>query len=312
MKRGRKPFDWTPEMDTWFATMNDPMIAEKLGISVTSVRMRRIALGLKPSKCRRPQEPRVRWTPEMDALLGTMFDYQLSEKLGISKTYVFKRRTELGIPACTILADRWQHPDFVAQLGKRTDASIAKETGVSRERIRLIRTARGIPSFVSTGPDWASVADRLGAEPDYKLARELGVRTHAVTAYRRNQNIALVLEKLEQKLDRREGVPANWRELLGKIPDNQLRRQWGISLSSVNRLRAKMGIPPFQPRQTARVDWKDPAVIAQLGKETDVALAEKFGLSKVTVTAKRLALGIPPLHPKRRRAKSTNTEGEET
>lgn len=45
--------------------------------------------------------PGRRWTPEEDALLGTMPDDEAAEALRRTRTAVHKRRCDLGIPSAT-------------------------------------------------------------------------------------------------------------------------------------------------------------------------------------------------------------------
>ena len=299
LTRGRKRLVWTAEMDALFAHMNDVMISSDLLISAPTVARRRKELGLPKVRVRKPQEPQVTWTPEMDALLGTDYDKVIGEKLGLHYMRVYNRRVQLGIPPISRFAARWKDPEFIKQLGTCTDAEIAQKMGVSRERIRTARKLNGIPRFETLKPDWASVADRIGKEPDSTIAKELGVSATAVLRYRTSHKMPLVHTSTERTLDFREDVPANWREMLGKVSDYRLVRQWGVALSPIIRIRNKLGIPPFVPRAAVKADWKDPALVARLGKETDASLAKSLGLSISTVTARRRSLGIAPLNPKK-------------
>lgn len=65
--------------------------AEYLGCSCGAVLMARKRLGLSENR-------RIDWGP-WDRLLGTMSDLRLAEHMGVSYNTVWRRRTELGIPA---------------------------------------------------------------------------------------------------------------------------------------------------------------------------------------------------------------------
>lgn len=78
------------------------------------------------------------WTDETLALLGTMPDPALADRLGVSRFPVKKKRKELGIapyqesyPVIT--------PEIAAEFGKSSDSIIAKRLGVSASFIRRAR-----------------------------------------------------------------------------------------------------------------------------------------------------------------------------
>lgn len=84
---------WTPEMSTLLGAIPDQEIADRFGISASSVCARRKELGI-PSV---GHNEGVRWTSEMDNLLGTIPDRKLARQLGLSKQTVMYRRQALGI-----------------------------------------------------------------------------------------------------------------------------------------------------------------------------------------------------------------------
>ena len=69
----------------------DAQVARRLGRSATSVKARRLRLGIAAS--------RHRWTPGQDVLLGKYPDKTLARRLGCTVKAVQARRERLGIPA---------------------------------------------------------------------------------------------------------------------------------------------------------------------------------------------------------------------
>ena len=71
----------------------DAQVARRTGRSVTSVKARRLRLGIASS--------RHRWAPEQDVLLGKFTDQILARRLGCTVKAIQARREALGIPAPT-------------------------------------------------------------------------------------------------------------------------------------------------------------------------------------------------------------------
>ena len=69
----------------------DAQVARRTGRSVTSVKARRLRLGIASS--------RHSWAPDHDVLLGKFPDKTLARRLGCSVKAVQARREGLGIPA---------------------------------------------------------------------------------------------------------------------------------------------------------------------------------------------------------------------
>ena len=94
----------------------------------------------------------VKFTDEMDALLGTMSDLRVAKKVGCSRVTVTKRRLALGIdPANGWEARKYASvlDSFVDLLGTMPDSEIAKLAGCSRELVRQRRSAAGIGGYVA-------------------------------------------------------------------------------------------------------------------------------------------------------------------
>ncbi|WP_152550536.1 hypothetical protein [Deinococcus sp. RL] len=86
----------------------------------------------------------VRWTPEMDAALGTLPDRDVAEQLGLSALTVSSRRARLGIPSY-----RSQHrdvrwtPEMDAALYAASARELAERWGVSVSTVKARRRRVG-------------------------------------------------------------------------------------------------------------------------------------------------------------------------
>lgn len=80
--------------------MPDAELADRLGIAPQTVRYRRATLKVHAHPDDKKRNAKwVNWTPEMEALLGTMSDAKLGELRGITELPVSRRRRQLGIPS---------------------------------------------------------------------------------------------------------------------------------------------------------------------------------------------------------------------
>jgi hypothetical protein len=93
------------EDETLLGTMSDQQVANKLSITKGTVARRRRELGIPPFAKYTRWNPTINWTPELDALLGTMPDRQLAKQLNVRLHVVFKRRTKLQISGYKINYD---------------------------------------------------------------------------------------------------------------------------------------------------------------------------------------------------------------
>ena len=91
LRKVTPPKPWWAEEIAMLGKASDAQVARRLGRSVTSVKARRLRLGIASS--------RHRWTPEQDALLGKFPDETLARRLGCTVKAVQARRERLGIPA---------------------------------------------------------------------------------------------------------------------------------------------------------------------------------------------------------------------
>lgn len=92
----QKPYatliNWTPEMDALLGRMSDPQVADKLRLSKTPVRRRRVFLGIKPVKI-----AKATWTEANLARLGKEFDKDIAADMSVSPRVVGDMRSKLGI-----------------------------------------------------------------------------------------------------------------------------------------------------------------------------------------------------------------------
>jgi hypothetical protein len=129
--------------------------------------------------------------------------------------------------------------------------------------------------------------------PDRQAAEELGVALATVSMRRRALGIAPF------RPPRVIEWPAERIEVLGRVSDAELARQWGFSVATVRRKRWELGRASLHQgsRPTnlrgARVQY----LLDRLGKATDLELAEELGLQHAAVAALRSRLGIAALHP---------------
>lgn len=130
-----------------------------------------------------PGVGRVDWTPNIDALLGTVPDSEIAARLGCERKTVSHRRKCLSIEASFDRKNNTPPPsmggwnkrsladDIVAQLGTMPDYRLAELAGVSKPVIRRERTARGIPSYAEASGNNGRI--RVG-EPHRRWTRAKG------------------------------------------------------------------------------------------------------------------------------------------
>ena len=151
------------------------------------------------------------WTAESSALLGTMPDRHIAQKLGITPVMVAYQRKRLGIKQYAAPSTWAAENDHL--LGTKTDAALAKELGVPKHVVLKRRCALKIPAFGPSG--WPKEqAQLLGTMPDAELAQQIGrsvsaVRQQRLTlgikAFRYSASIAITPE-MRAKLEALEPV----------------------------------------------------------------------------------------------------------
>lgn len=90
------------------------------------------------------------WTDEEIALLGTMSDIDLGEKLGVPKANVTFRRKKLGIAPFnahkSVITRPWTDKE-IALLGSMPDASVAHVTNRALNSVQQMRHRKRIPAY---------------------------------------------------------------------------------------------------------------------------------------------------------------------
>lgn len=167
-KRGNPGLHWTSEQDAIIRDSSSAYrAAKRLGLGIGPVRNRWRKLGLPFVKVGRPP---VKWTPEMDAMLGTANDRVLAQKLGISTSLVTFRRNKLGIAPCRrheFSAAKKHSDDYLLNLFATHRAiEIASILGVSRARVYQLAKRLGVT------PHRKPLRDRTGEM--YHGSRVLG------------------------------------------------------------------------------------------------------------------------------------------
>ncbi|MBX9754084.1 MAG: hypothetical protein K2X80_04980 [Pseudomonadaceae bacterium] len=122
------------------STCSNYRLARDFNIPTNRIEALRAEVGTPEPRVQRPRflplEDEI-WTEEMIALLGTMPDPELADRLGVSRMPVKEMRKELDIPAYK------PYPEITAEVaaefGNLSDSAIAKRLGVSASFIRRAR-----------------------------------------------------------------------------------------------------------------------------------------------------------------------------
>ena len=99
LERYAKLGRWKPEEDAQLGTMPDLKLAKLLKRNKTTIRKRRLKLGIASFRKHGPSTPSREWTPVEDTILGTMPDPELATRLGCTVRMVYNRRVKLGVAA---------------------------------------------------------------------------------------------------------------------------------------------------------------------------------------------------------------------
>ncbi|MBI5725557.1 MAG: helix-turn-helix transcriptional regulator [Planctomycetes bacterium] len=250
-----------------------------------------------------PARKNVRqWTPQEDALLGTMKDRQLGQKLGCTVAVIARRRLSLGIPPFRKTNFHVGLPTISpAKLWARrkalrlNQATVAKRSGISQysnlelgiqrhlppetiERLAIALCCRKEDILLKHAPVQRAVPDDslLGKMPDGKLAKKWGISIDRVNWHRKRLGIPSFRSQYAKIPDK---------SLLGTIPDTELAKKWRVPTLRVCRWRARLGIPAFEPYPKVPDD-------SLLGTQSDWKLAKKWGISVHTVIGRRQRLKI--------------------
>jgi hypothetical protein len=183
------------------------------------------------------------WTPERIALLGTEIDKVIAVQLGITVSRVFRKREGLGITAKTFAVNgkpsdyEWT-PGKLALLGKSSDKVISKMIDAPLTVVKRKRQELKIPQFnpASNAPAVIPqhLIDQFNILTDGQIAKLTGYSQPTISKHRRNLGIETTWAHNE--------LPTEADALLGKIPDVQLAKKYGVSHQAVGQRRQKLEI----------------------------------------------------------------------
>lgn len=198
------------------------------------------------STAKRRERHRYDWPPEHLALLGTMSDRDVAERIGGKPEAVLAKRQALRIEAFkpkTSPVKGKARPNFdwnesnLKLLGTMTDAELGKKLGLANTTVAAKRRSLGIPG--RNGRLEPIVIPRnfklkLGKWSDGKIASKLGVASSAVSRARRKLGIPPIMKA--------NYLPPEADEYLGKLPDTVIAERFGVSRTCVGNRRAALGI----------------------------------------------------------------------
>jgi hypothetical protein len=179
----------------------------------------------------------LEWTPEVLRLLGKVPDRELSQRFGITRAALAKKRQRLGIRAGERTVPRTRR--VIKLLGLPTSEA-ARRLGLPPAQIARLRKKWGLPPPSRTEWRWSpKILARLGKEADTRIARDTGIGFRTVRAKRQTLGIPPF------------SVWRPWRPeedaLLGTGPDQEIAERIGRSCMAVEARRQKLGIPTWKP-----------------------------------------------------------------
>lgn len=219
-------FSWDNGSEKLLGTMSDANVARKLNIAASQIRYRRqilnipafgysnkiewnkqrlSSLGKKPDHilakewgypqkdvCEKRESLNIKaksksiWKKKDIALLGTMSDKNVAQRIGLSATCIINKRKELGIaPFSAVLKINWTKT-LLNQLGKISDSQLAFKMGVHTSAVHKKRVELGILPAPDHRGVWIMAKNRglLGTMSDPALGKKLGVTASAVRSKR--------------------------------------------------------------------------------------------------------------------------------
>ncbi len=252
MERGIRStrLPWTPRQIALLGTDSDEKIAARLGLTKSSVFVRRKKLGV-PAFGQSTAEKSHRWTKRQLAWLGKFSDREIADRIGVSNYTVAYKRRSLGIATRSAgskksLLDKLNARQ-IAKLGTAPDIELARLWGTHRHQVALARRCLGIDNFViqSIEEFWTpELVERLGKTPDREIADELGVSVTRIAGFRNRNGIANQQPDAHQKIDWNPELIKR----LGQITDAKLAHELGVSHQLIQQKRNQLGIKPFRAR----------------------------------------------------------------
>lgn len=276
-----KRYEISSETAKLLGTMSDSQLAQRMGVSLTTIRKHRVQRGI---KAWRATLNTSRWTSEMVAQLGTSTDREVAAQLGLSRPVVENARTMRGIPSF-FPRKEWTAAE-IAVLGTAADRVVAQQLGVSRVQVHHARKTRGISAWSPEGDAgrWTDYfLQQLGKMPDTELAKFMGAHPKAVAAERHRRDVPI---KRVYLLD-------DYLPQLGTKSDAKIAAEYGVHMSTVANARKRYGIPS----NTQRRAWKEEE-LKLLGRYSDAAVARMTGRNRAGVKMERANRRIPGIDPR--------------
>lgn len=160
-------------------TKPDHILAYEWGMARSTVFLNRVKAGIKPFKA-------YRWTDETIALLGTMSDVDLSNKLDIDIQQVFYKRNKLKI-AAYLKIYKWAD-ETIAMLGTMNDTKLAAILNVKVHIVKWKRLDLGIAPYTLAAHSWThSQLLMLGKQSDADIAQQLGFKSRTTVINKRKE-----------------------------------------------------------------------------------------------------------------------------
>lgn len=236
----------------------------------------------------RVNRKRFKWTDKLDALLGTAFDADVSNRIGASVKQIRYRRKCLDIPSYVppsiVSARAAITPELLAKLEHHTADELAAQIGVSSSRINIARRAAGLPSKNRGELPSQALIEQLGSRYAKEIAAEFNVSEDYVNRWRRKLGIAAF------KPD--SSIEPELFALLGKDSDENLAERFGLTTHKVGALRRKRNIPACpRPRQFTFQETRD--ILSDLSL-SNTEVAARLNISAANISTTRRRHGLEP------------------
>lgn len=166
---GRAKVTWTQEHLDLLGRVPDAVLAARMGISGSTVWMKRHLAGIPPF---RERPARVKWTRAMKADVNRLSQKEFTRRYGVSVIAVNWYRVKHGLMRGRLL-HRWE-PKDLELVGRLTDQAVADRLGVSSGTVKRKRAELGRPP-VEKPVYWTPESEALlGTMTDRALAKRLG------------------------------------------------------------------------------------------------------------------------------------------
>lgn len=131
----------------------------------------------------------IMFPAEAVALLGQVSDYEIARRFGLNAKTVFRRRRQLGIPACTAMGRAWSAKE-IALVGREPDNVVAERAARTVRAAKAKRLRLGLPSALPIDRQrnrrrWSEMEIALlGVVSDLEVARRLQIARGTVIGMR--------------------------------------------------------------------------------------------------------------------------------